>query len=340
MKRAKIQDIADLLKISRVTVWKVLNNKEGVSEEMRQKVLQGIAQMEYQPNGYQNISLPTLPQKQMLVSVVISRPESSTFWVRIIHQLAEEFSSRGIGLMYTYLPSEISEGYVLPQSLTDGNLHGIIVMNVYELNMLKLLNDLPIPKVFLDIVSNMSIDILKGDLILLEGRNSISKIVSSMIRSGCRKIGFIGDIHYARTNMERYEGYVAALAQHGIEVKAEYCYTGGMTLDTYAEIIENFITGLPFMLDAFVCVNDHAASMLLQYLKNNGYQVPKDVVVSGYDDNNEFAYTKELTTVHVDNQLLGKRLAKQLIYRIDNPEYPYEVTYIRPTVVFRESTEK
>ena len=340
MKRAKIQDIADLLNISRVTVWKVLNNKEGVSEEMRQKVLQGIAQMDFQPNGYDAISLPPTPQKQMLVSVVISRPESSTFWVRIIHQLAEEFSSRGIGLMYTNLPSEISEGYVLPQSLTDGHLHGIIVMNVYDLNLLKLLNELPIPKVFLDTVSNMSIDILKGDILLLEGRNSISKIIHSMIQSGCKKIGFIGDIHYARTNMERYEGYVKALNDHGIELNPEYCYTGSMTLDTYSEIIENFITGLPFMLDAFVCVNDHAASMLLQYLQNNGYQVPQDVMVSGYDDNNEFSYTKELTTVHVDNQLLGNRLAKQLLYRMEHPEYPYEIICIRPTVVFRTSTNR
>jgi LacI family transcriptional regulator len=40
MKRIKIQDIADSLQVSRVTVWKVLNNKEGVSEDMKNKVLQ------------------------------------------------------------------------------------------------------------------------------------------------------------------------------------------------------------------------------------------------------------------------------------------------------------
>lgn len=337
MKKAKIQDIADFLKVSRVTVWKVFNNKEGVSEEMRQRVLQYAAQLEYQPLG--NKSLPDPAPQQMLVSVVVSRPESSSFWIKIIHELAEEFSRKGIGLMYTYLPSDIEETYSLPTSLTSGNLHGIIVMNVYETKMIELLNDLPIPKVFLDIVTSIPVDVLKGDLLLLEGHDSIGEIVKSMIKSGRKKIGFIGDIYYAKTNMERYEGFISTMKDHGLTVDPTLCYTGSMRLHTYASIIDDFVLNLPSMPDAFVCVNDHAATMLLQCLTSNGYRVPEDVAISGYDDNNEFAYTKELTTVRVDNKLLGKRLAKQLLYRMENSNFPYEITYIRPKVVFRTSTD-
>jgi LacI family transcriptional regulator len=62
------------------------------------------------------------------------------------------------------------------------------------------------------------------------------------------------------------------------------------------------------------------------------------VAVSGYDDNNEFIYTKNLTTVQVNNSQIAKRLAKQLLYRIDNMEDPYEITYIRTKVIYRNST--
>lgn len=340
MRKAKIQDIADCLNISRVTVWKVFNNKEGVSEEMRQRVLQCAAQMKYEHPAFKNVILPETEPEQILVSVVVSRPESSSFWIKTIHELAEEFSRKGIGLMYTYLPSDMQEGYMLPSSLTTGNLHGIIVMNVYEEKMIQMLNELPIPKVFLDIVSGMSIDVLKGDLLLLEGRASVGEIVNAMIKSGRREIGFIGDIHYAKTNMERYKGFASAMVHNGCVVNPAWCYTGGMRLHSYARIIENFVTGLPTMPEAFVCVNDHAATMLLQCLISKGYKVPEDVAISGYDDNNEFTYTKDLTTVQVDNKLLGKRLAKQLLYRMENPNFPYEVTYIRPKVVFRASTAK
>lgn len=338
MKKAKIQDIADLLKVSRVTVWKVLNNKEGVSEEMRQRVLQCAAQLEDQLSGNANmVKSKTIPM-QKLVSVVVSRPESSSFWIKTIHELAEEFSRKGIGLMYTYLPSNIEESYVLPPSLTSGNLHGIIIMNVYEAKMIRLLNELTVPKVFLDVVPEMPFEELNGDLLLLEGQKSVSKIVEEMIKSGRKRIGFIGDIYYAKTNMDRYEGYLLALKKNGLPVDEQICYTGSMSLDMYATIIENFVLNLPVMPDAFVCVNDHAATMLLQCLTSNGYRVPEDVAVSGYDDNNEFTFTKELTTVQVDNKLLGKRLARQMLYRMENPDYAYEVTYILPKVIFRKST--
>lgn len=338
MKRAKIQDIADLLDISRVTVWKVFNNKEGVSEDMKRKVLECAAELNYQPSKLQEAGIAIPLKKQTLVSVVVSRPETSAFWVKIIHQLAEEFSNSGIGLMYTYLPAHLTDGYVLPQSLTDGSIQGIIIMNVYDEAMLNLLNELAIPKVFLDIVTGMTTESLKGDLLLLEGRDSIKEIVTSLIKKGHERIGFIGDIQYAKTNMERYEGYVSAMYQSGKPIDPNICYTGNMTLNTYVSAIEEFMNGITQVPDAFVCVNDHAANILVQYLESHGYKVPEDVAVSGYDDNNEFNYTKNLTTVQVNNSQIGKRLAKQLLYRIDNPDDPYEVTYVRTKVIYRNST--
>jgi len=338
MKREKIQDVADALKVSRVSVWKVLNDKEGVSKDMKKRVLDYV----YQTDG--NIAdtisqdkLPLVP-KQTLVSVVVSRPETSAFWVKIIHQLSEEFSNREIGLLYTYLPDNTPEGYVLPNSLTDSTLEGIIVMNVYNKDIIHKLNELTIPKVFLDTITDMSVNTLNGDLLLLEGKSCMKEIVSNMIMKGRKKIGFIGDINYAKTNMERYKGYLSAMESNHIEVQGNFCYTGDMRLRKYTEIIEHFLEGLSEMPDAFVCVNDHAATVLMGLLERRGYRIPMDVFVSGYDDNNEFTYTKNLTTVHVDNSMLAKRLARQLLYRIENKEDPYEVILIRSNVIYRDST--
>lgn len=338
MKREKIQDIADTLKVSRVSVWKVLNDKEGVSEDMKKRVLDYVSQIDINLTNHSVQDNLTLVQKQTLVSVVVSRPETSAFWVKIIHQLSEEFSSRGIGLLYTYLPDNTPKDYVLPTSLTDGTLEGIIVLNVYNKDMIHKLNDLTIPKVFLDTITDMPTNELNGDLILLEGRSCMKEIVSDMIMKGRKRIGFIGDINYAKTNMERYEGYLSAMENNNIAVQPNFCYTGSMKLRKYTEIIDCFIGELTEMPDAFACVNDHAATVLIQLLERRGYRIPTDIFVSGYDNNNEFTYTKNLTTVHVDNSMLAKRLARQLLYRIENREDPYEVILIRSNVIYRDST--
>lgn len=339
MKRVKLQEIADMLEVSRVTVWKVFNNKEGVSEETRRRVLDCAAVMQYEPLKSQDISV-IIPEKQrILVSVVVSRPDTSAFWIEIIHALSQELSNEGIGLMYTYLPEQVNDDYILPDTLTDKNLHGIIIMNVYDNKMLKRLNDLPIPKVFLDVVTDMEDVGLKGDLILLEGRKSVKEIVTYLLKKGRTRIGFIGDIHYAKTNMERYEGYLLALKEFDLELDSLLCYTNNMSLFAYTQVIEEFLEGFSIMPEAFICVNDHIASILLQSLQRRGYNVPKDVAVSGFDDNNEFNSTKSLTTVRVNNSLLGKRLVKQLLYRMENGEEHYETTYIRPKVIYRSTTE-
>ncbi|HBY71691.1 MAG TPA: LacI family transcriptional regulator, partial [Lachnospiraceae bacterium] len=39
MKKVTMQDIANILNISRVTVWKVLNNQPGVSKQLRDQIL-------------------------------------------------------------------------------------------------------------------------------------------------------------------------------------------------------------------------------------------------------------------------------------------------------------
>ena len=73
------------------------------------------------------------------VSVVVSRPESSLFWMQIVHRLARELTLHGWNLMYTYLPSFGEEGYCLPPALTDGSVAGIIVLNIYSRPLLQLL---------------------------------------------------------------------------------------------------------------------------------------------------------------------------------------------------------
>ena len=39
MKKNTMQSLADALGVSRITVWKALNHKEGVSEEIRKKII-------------------------------------------------------------------------------------------------------------------------------------------------------------------------------------------------------------------------------------------------------------------------------------------------------------
>src|SRR5690606_19678744 len=109
-----------------------------------------------------------------------------------------------VNLMYNYLPPNYYEGYTLPDILYNGTVEGIVIINVYDIKLLSMLNRLNMPKVFLDVATDFPIDTVTGDLIILEGKRSVKKITNEIIKKGRTEIGFIGDIHYALTNKERF----------------------------------------------------------------------------------------------------------------------------------------
>ena len=126
MPKLTMQDIANAAGVSRITVWKALNNRTGVSEAMRQTIRQKAAELGYGGAGEAG------PMGERTFSVVVSRPESSAFWMQIIHHIAKELSVHRINLMYTYMPSAYAEGYALPTSLSAENVDGFIALNIYD----------------------------------------------------------------------------------------------------------------------------------------------------------------------------------------------------------------
>ncbi len=340
MKKVTIQDIADALGISRVSVWKVFTGREGVSDDLRSKIISKAIEMGYNmPTVFfdSDGSLPEAPQAT--ISVAISRPETSVFWVNMIHEIAREASNSNANVMYTYLPKDASSDYELPSSLSDGSTQAVVVLNVYDKNLIKKLSELPIPKVFMDTIAYYPFESLNGDLVLIEGRSSVSQITNHIISQGKSRIGFIGDINYAQTNFERYYGYKEAMKNSNLEIDGNICLTSPIGADTYKEEISSFLNGISNMPEAFVCASDFVANIVCNILSEKGYSIPDDIMVSGFDNQSDINYPVPLTTANVSSENFGLRLAKQALYRIQHPKANRELIYICPEVIFRDSTK-
>lgn len=346
MKRPTMQMIADALEVSRITVWKVLNNRAGVSPLLRSQILEKAIEMGYPaPEIISRASASPASAESaddpFTISVVVSRPDSSSFWINIIHEIAKEASRKNYTLQYTYVPCEIPDSYILPSNLTSGSIHGMVVLNVYDPKLYALLNNLSVPKVFLDCVSDFPIDSVNGDLILLEGMRAVEKITDTLIANKKKTIGFIGDIRYALTNHLRYEGYQKSMEKHGLAIQEKYCLTSSIGIQTYNAQISSFLSSLEQLPDAFVCVSDFVANCVYQYLAARGYRIPEDISLSGYDNIQEYVdLTEWLTTVDISTVHVGKRLFSQLDYRMLHPENDFETIYLNPHIIYRKSTGK
>ena len=325
------QRLAEEAGVSRITVWKVLNDRPGVSEELRQLVRRKAEELGYGVPGVQ-------PSRHgRTFSVAVARPESSIFWMNIIHHIAKELAKQGANMLYTYMPTGYHEGYALPAPLTQAEVDGFLVLNVYDRRLLEMLAATSLPKVFLDTVPTLHPRDLHGDLVILEGQNRIHEITSRLLSTGRTRLGFIGDVNYAQTNLDRYRGFLDAHTEAGIAPDPAWSLTEPLRLRDHYEQISEFLARLPRLPDAFVCASDFIASFVHRYLEESGRQLPEAFVLTGFDNSAEYpGVAEKITSVNVETSSLGKLLARKLMFRADYPSAPTEVSYVDTQVVYRK----
>lgn len=92
---------------------------------------------------------------------------------------------------------------------------------------------------------------------------------------------------------------------------------------------------------AFICANDAMAIAAISVLKKNGFNCPKDVLVTGYDGIDEIFYSvPKITSALCNFQTLGTEVAKFILEITENfhknNTKPF-TKYIEPTLMISES---
>ncbi len=346
MQKVSLQQIADELNVSRITVSKVINNKEGVSDETRRRVARKLVEYDYKKINRDILRLAQeaetgAPIVRNQIAVIATEPDVSDFWLKIINGIANEVSAEGYNFIYHFITREDERNFVMPKTVMDHSVCGVIVLNVYDELAISALSNTGIPTVFFDTTPQKYREGINGDVVLVEGRNAVRRITETIIRRGRRTLGFIGDAVSAQTIYDRYCGFRDACQENGIAIDPQFCLTKGMSgRFEFMKDVQAYLDSLETFPEAFICGNDMIAYTVIKSLRERGKTVPGDVAVSGFDNiRSSILMASELTTVAVESADLGKRLAQQLLHRMESPVSFYETVIVQPRLMFKHSTE-
>lgn len=343
MKKVTIQEIAKELKLSRNTVARALNNSETVAYETRYMVLEKACEM-----GYQKLSDEMLHEFRARSAsmssgrsiLVLAKRELSIFWNKIIMGISEVINQNGNHLRFNFVTEEEEQRLVLPMDF-DSTIDGVILTSVFSKAYLTEILNRGLPTVCLDFANALEKNRYPVDIVISEGVESVREMTAHLIAQGMKRIGFIGDIG-CRTILDRYTGFMTAMGQAGIAAESECIAIHPVPGRYYqAAEVEKYLDDMSVMPEAIVCANDAIAFLLVKALRARGVRVPQDVAVTGFDNQEELSQVDTfLTTVEVKNTRLGKRLAWQLLFRLEHPELPWETVVVDTNVIYRESSEK
>ncbi|MEQ2539728.1 LacI family DNA-binding transcriptional regulator [Lachnospiraceae bacterium CLA-AA-H183] len=333
-KAVKLSDIAERVGVSTVTVSKALSGQKGVSEEVREKIRSIAEELGYQQpsaarksQNHKNFNIGILISERFLVKY-------ESFYWQMYQAVATRATAEECFTMLEVIGKAEEESSRMPKLVQERKVDGIIVIGKMMDAYLQHLNtEAGIPVIYLDYYNGRE----ASDSVISNSYYGTYELTYYLYRMGHRKIAYVGTLLAMESITDRYFGYQKALLELGLEQKKDWVLD-----DRHIETGEidtvNMLQIPKDMPTAFVCNCDLTASFLIKKLKDNGYRVPEDISVVGFDN---YLYPGlsdiQITTYEVDLKEMAKKAVYNMISKISNENYKPGIHIVEGHTVLKES---
>ncbi|WP_035697637.1 LacI family DNA-binding transcriptional regulator [Glycomyces tenuis] len=327
-------DVARLAGVSKMTVSNVINNRPGVSEPVRRRVLEVVRE-----SGYRiNVSARTLRSGRTGVLGLAVPHVNSAYFGLLAEHVIEEAAGRGfhIAIEQTGAAAE-GEFEVIAQSHKlqfDGLILSASGLDPADQRLV----GGGIPMVMLgerDFAASF-------DHVAMPNEEGTKAAAEHLADRGCRRIAIVtgalgdGDVNVVT---RRHRGYLAALLERGLAAEPELLVAlDEMNARGGRRAAHRMVdSGLGF--DGAVAVTDGVAQGLLRGFADRGVRVPDDVRLIGFDDVPDAEImVPSLSTVSPDHRWMAAKAVELVTARIEDPERPATEHTAPFTIAEREST--
>jgi LacI family transcriptional regulator len=331
-----IKDIAKKADVSIATVSHVINNTKVISPETRTRVVKAIRSLRYHPSK-SAISLVT--GKTGNIGFILTDDHflrTEPFYTKIF--LGTEFEARieGYYILLTSIKSDFDKKDSLPRFVSNKSVDGIIIAGKIPKNLIERLSSYKIPTVFVDYIPPNN----SYPLVLIDNIQGGLLATNHLISLGHRNIAFISSDIEHPSFFDRLNGYKQAMENAKIPVNNNLLYTHSNYEGRQAgfDLAKRLFSGHR-KITAVFAGNDAMAIGVIHYLKTEGYKVPEDVSVIGFDGiEADLLLDPPLSTISVPKIELGSEALKLLVNTLKNKKSLPKKIIVPVELIVRKST--
>lgn len=328
-----LEKIGELAGVSRATVSRVINNHPSVRTQVRQRVLDVIAETGYQPN----LAARSLASRRTgVIGLVIPRMVHSLFtdpyYPRLIQGISQGSNDNDYTLSLFLFHSADEEQKLAARLVRQGLLDGVIVAA-------SLINDPLIPRLM---DARMPFVLIgrpdqypDAHYVDVDNLMGAFTAVSHLIHQGYHRIATITGRQDMSAGIQRKQGYLNALQAQGLPIDEALIITGDFDPEAAYNAMQSL---LPHRPEAVFAASDTMALSALQAIQEAGLRVPQDIAVVGYDDlpAGQTA-VPPLTTIRQPIRRIGTLAVATLIDIINQPQEPTRRIVLPSELVIRQS---
>lgn len=325
-----VKDVARRAGVSTATVSHVINETRFVSEDLRDKVLQAMEELEYRPNA---VARSLRRQRTQNIGMII--PDVAYPFLAAVARGVED---AGFALGYSAIlcesNSDLEREAMCIELLRAKRVDGIVFIAAGEsTDHVRSLIEQGMPVV----VCDRELPGVRVDTVIADNAESGYQATAHLTRLGYRRIGCIAGPPDLCVSNKRVEGYRRALQDHHISVDEDLIVRGDFhCLGGYEAMRELLDRGAP-PAGVFAC-NDLMAMGAICAASQRRLRIPEDVAIVGCDDISLAAFTNpSLTTVAQPKHRMGAVAVEMLVERIEDRDRTPTTRVLPVELVIRDS---
>lgn len=331
-----INDIARLANVSKKTVSRVINQSPFVREETRLRISEIMQKVAYTPDPQ---ARGLAFRRSFLIGLVYDNP-NATFIVNIQEGALGPIRRSGFELV-VHPCDRTSESFVadVRHFVTRQKLDGVILVPPIseDAALIRMLKEadcryMRLLSVPLDEPAN---------IVLSMDRDASKQVGEHLAQLGHKRIAMIKGPTGFRSAHERFTGFTAGLAEHGLSVPPQYLVEGAYTFDSGVAAAEILLDLSP-RPTAIFAGNDEMAAGVYKVAHVKGLAIPADLSVVGFDDTPIASRIwPSLTTIRLPIRDMGRIAAEKLIAKVHEHDKPANIeSTVFPHLVLRGSSAK
>ena len=275
MKRISQREIANFLGVNVSTVSRALRGLEGVSSELRQKILSLAKERGYRPNPF---AVSLRYDTTRIIGIVV--PDVSfNHYAHIVKRIEAEARKIGYMCIITDSNDKYENEKNCLELLVNMHVEGIILclaQDTTDFSHIQHLKKIHMPVVLFD--RDADIDISS---VVINDVESAREVTYRLIDSGAKRIAFLGGPNRLKQTADRKHGYLEALRERGLPIRKELVKCNYLSFNSGLSDTDELLD-MHDRPDAIIASHGLLAVSAMKAIESRGLRVPEDISVVGY----------------------------------------------------------
>jgi LacI family transcriptional regulator len=323
--------VAREAQVSLMTVSRVINDKEGVSQATRERVQAVIEQLGYRPS---DIARGLVTKRTGTLGLVI--PDvANPFFAEVARGAEHVAHDQGYNVFLCNTDEDTQRELEVLESLEEKRVDGIVLCSsrLEESVLEEVVASHPAA-----VLVNRRLESDDVGIVVVDDVAGGQMATEHLLQIGHRAIGYLAGPAASRSGQRRAEGYRAALTAVGVAGNPDWIRHCLPTVEGGREAARELLSTHP-ELTALFCYNDLVAVGALQTCTELDRTIPDDVAVVGFDDVPLAALVSpSLTTCRLPRYELGSEAMRLLLEKIDGGmDAESREIVLQPQLIVRDS---